>query len=149
MPRLRQPNIATLCPIRWQPISKGTPGRKKEPRPRLPVSAGPGRFLAPFSANELEKGIKGIKDGKAYGMDEVGGEMTKHFSLAARDWLLRLYNTCISSYSIPKIWQRAKIIVLPIRGKDHSDPKTPDRYRCCAIRTNYWIAWCCTELSAM
>ena len=80
----------------------------------------------PFSLEELDEGIKALKTGKASGLDGITAEMIKHFGRNARQWLLDLLNNCRTTFKIPKIWRRAKVVALL---KPNKDPESPKSYR--------------------
>ncbi|NEO82313.1 reverse transcriptase domain-containing protein [Moorena sp. SIO4G3] len=78
----------------------------------------------PFTIKELEEAIKTIKLGKAPGLDGVSTEMIAHFGPNTKKWLLALYNNCATSFIIPKIWRKAKVVALLKPGKDPEHPKS-------------------------
>jgi retron-type reverse transcriptase len=78
----------------------------------------------PFTHHELEIAMKSLKNGKAAGIDDLTVEQIKHLGPKARNWLLELYNTCLSSLKIPKAWRKSKVIALLKPGKDPSEAKS-------------------------
>ena len=81
-------------------------------------------IFLPFTIKELEEAIKTIKLGKAPGLDGVSAEMITHFGPNTKKWLLALYNNCATSFRIPKIWRKAKVVALLKPGKDPEHPKS-------------------------
>ena len=73
---------------------------------------------------ELEKGISTLKPGKAIGLDNISTEQIKNFGPVTKKWLLQLYNHCLTTHKLPKIWQKAHVIALLKPGKDPSIPKS-------------------------
>jgi len=74
----------------------------------------------PFSIEEVDKGIKTIKLGKAAGIDEITPEMVHHFGPRAREWITKLFNNFFN------VWKKTKVVALLKPGKD---PKSPKSYR--------------------
>ena len=83
-------------------------------------------IFEPFTMNELQSAIKHMKPGKAAGLDGIAVEMILHFGDRARSWLLALFNKCASTYRIPRIWRRERVVALVKPGKD---PNLPKSYR--------------------
>ncbi len=81
------------------------------------------QFL-PYTIEELNEGIKNIKLGKASGLYGITAEMLHHFGPKTREWLLQLFNTCITVHRIPKTWKKAKVVALLKPGKDPNSPKS-------------------------
>ena len=81
------------------------------------------RFTTPFTMAELEAGISTLKPGKAIGLDNISTEEIKNFGPEAKRWLLQLYNQCLETHKLPKIWKRAHVTALLKPGKDPSLPK--------------------------
>ena len=59
-------------------------------RQRYPYDPG---FTRPFTAAELDIGIRVMKNGKAPSLDDIQTELIKQFGPKARDWLLRFSTT--------------------------------------------------------
>ena len=79
-----------------------------------------------FITEELDEALKTIKPGKASGLDGISAEMVLHFGPNTRKWLLALYNTSATTFKIPKIWRKAKVVALLKPGKN---PELPKSYR--------------------
>ena len=79
-----------------------------------------------MTMEELEKGIASLKPGKAIGLDNISTEQIKNFGPAAKDWLLQLYNHCLATLKLPKIWKKAHVMALL---KPEKDPSVPKNYR--------------------
>lgn len=79
---------------------------------------------------------KGIKNGKAAGVDDLTVEQLKHLGPVAMSWLLAFFNACLETKNIPKLWRRTKIIALPKPGSLLMSPKTTKKYRCYALLIN-------------
>ncbi len=73
-----------------------------------------------FTEEDLATAISHLKYGKASGIHGITTEMVTHFGPSAKGWLLSLMNNCASSHKIPKIWKRARVVVLLKPGKDQS-----------------------------
>ncbi|KAK3891912.1 hypothetical protein Pcinc_004226 [Petrolisthes cinctipes] len=80
----------------------------------------------PFSIEEVDAGIKTIKLGKAAGIDGITPEMVHHLGPRAREWITRLFNKCVITKKVPKVWKKTKDVALLKPGKD---PKSPKSYR--------------------
>ncbi|XP_071505175.1 uncharacterized protein [Diadema antillarum] len=65
-----------------------------------------------FTMNELIVGIKTMKNNKAAGLDDILCEQVKHLGPVALKWLLDLFNSCLITNKLPKIWRRAKIVAI-------------------------------------
>ena len=83
-------------------------------------------FFTPYVLKELNEALKHLKPGKAAGLDGIMVEVIVHFGERTKEWLLSLFNTCASTYRIPKIWRRAKVVALL---KPEKDPENPKSYR--------------------
>ena len=101
-------------------------------RVKLPKAAdtrsprGPSDFTRPFSMNDLCGAIKDMKNNKAAGLDDILCEQIKHLGSAALQWLLDMFNECMRTNSIPKIWRKWKVVALL---KPCKDPASPKSYR--------------------
>ena len=89
-------------------------------RQRYPDDPG---FTRAFTGEELDIGIRVLKNGKAPGLDDIQTELIKQFGPKARDWLLRFFNNCTETKKIPKLWRQAKVVALLKPGKDPSVAK--------------------------
>ncbi|KAK3863666.1 hypothetical protein Pcinc_030585 [Petrolisthes cinctipes] len=71
-----------------------------------------------FTIEELHEALKHLKPGKAAGLDGITTEVIQHFGTRARSWVLALFNNCATTFCIPKIWRRARVVALLKPGKD-------------------------------
>ena len=76
-----------------------------------------------LTMEELSKGISSLKPGKAIGLDKISTEQLMNFGPAAKKWLLELFNYCLSTHKLPKIWKKAHVMALLKPGKGPSIPK--------------------------
>ena len=90
---------------------------------RKKYSKDPGH-TRPMTMEELEKVISTLKPGKAIGLDNISTEQIKNFGPVTKKWLLQLYNHCLTTHKLPKIWKKAHVIALLKPGKDPSIPKS-------------------------
>ena len=60
----------------------------------------------PLTMEELDDGISSLKLGKAIGLDDISTEQIKHFGVNVKKWLIQLYNQCMSTHRLPKIWKK-------------------------------------------
>ena len=81
-------------------------------------------LTSPFTAQEFSNGITALKNSKAIGLDGIFTEKLKHFGQQAKKWLLELFNRCVETNRIPKIYRKSRVIALPKPGKDLSLPKS-------------------------
>ena len=61
--------------------------------------------------------LKKMKGGKAAGMDGIVVEMLKNGGISIIDWLLKMFNRCITSDVVPEDWKAACIVPV-YKGKD-------------------------------
>ena len=71
-------------------------------------------LTSPFTAQEFSNRITTLKNCKAIGLDGIFTEELKE----AKKWLLELFNRCMETNRIPKIWQKSRAIALPKPGND-------------------------------
>ena len=97
----------------------------RQPKVRLDRQQYPDdpEFTRAFTAEELDIGIRVLKNGKAPGLDDIQTELIKQFGPKARDSLLRLFNNCTETKKIPKLRRQAKVVALLKPGKDPSVAK--------------------------
>ena len=67
---------------------------------------------------ELEAAIDKLRHRKAAGLDDMFSEQIKHFGRTTKIWLYNLFNSIRVSLKIPKIWRKAKVIILLKPGKE-------------------------------
>ncbi|CAG9114277.1 unnamed protein product [Plutella xylostella] len=109
--------------VAHQLLLNGKPPRRirrtrKKPNQEQAAPESPGDPLSkPITLNELMRGIKGLKVGKAAGVDDITVEQLKNLGPATISWLLKLFNNCLSSAKIPKLWRKSKIVALLKPGK--------------------------------
>ena len=72
---------------------------------------------------ELEVGLSTLKAGKANGPDNISTEQIQHLGCGTKKWFLQLYNNCLSTHKLPKIWKKAHVLALLKPGKDAAIPK--------------------------
>ena len=70
-------------------------------------------LTSPFTAQEFSNGIATLKNGKAIDLDGIYTEELKHFGQQAINWLLELFNRCMETNRIHKIWRKSRVIALP------------------------------------
>eukprot|EP00057_Strongylocentrotus_purpuratus_P020647 XP_011675121.1 PREDICTED: uncharacterized protein LOC105443541 [Strongylocentrotus purpuratus] len=56
-----------------------------------------------FNNLELQTDIDSLKNGKAAGLDNIRTEQIKHFGHNTREWLLSLFDNCVTLSQLPKI----------------------------------------------
>ena len=91
--------------------SKSGKGQKKTKLGRSKNSEDPGH-TRPFTMEELINAISSLKPGKAIGIDDIATEQIKYFGPEAKKWLLQLYNHCLKTHELPKIWKKAHVMAL-------------------------------------
>ena len=77
-----------------------------------------------FTAQEFSNGIATLKNGTVIGLEGIFPEELKDFGQQAKKWLHELFNRCVETNCIPKIWRKSRVIALPKPGKDLSLPKS-------------------------
>ena len=125
--------LVTANPVAHQLLvnSRGNPDHHSR-RVKLPKAAdtcsprGPIDLTRPFSMNDLCGAIKYMKNNKAAGLDDILCEQIKHLGSAALQWLLDMFNECMRTNSIPKIWRKSIVVALLNPCKD---PASPNSYR--------------------
>ncbi|XP_038058777.1 uncharacterized protein LOC119730062 [Patiria miniata] len=103
--------------------SQGNPDHHPR-RAKLPKTADTSEFTRPFCMSDLCSAIKAMKSNKAAGLDDILCEQIKQLGPAALQWLLDMYNDCMSTNNIPKAWRKARTIALLKPGKDPASPRS-------------------------
>ena len=65
-----------------------------------------------------------LKTGKAADLDNITTEGIQHFCLTAQDWILKNFNFCTTTYTIPRLLMRARVVALLKPGKEPTNPKS-------------------------
>ena len=76
----------------------------------------------PFTLRELGIGFQQMKSGKAAGLDDICAEQILHMGEAAKAWILSLFNHCIETQSVLKIWKKSRIIAVAKPDRDSEEP---------------------------
>ena len=101
------------------------PRRARLPKvPDAPSSQDDPGFTRPFTMNDLLAAIKAIKNNKAAGLDDILCEQIKQLRPGALNWHLKMFNECLGTNNIPKLWRKSKVIALLKPGKDAASPKS-------------------------
>ena len=102
-----------------------SPRRARLPKvPDAPSSQDVPGFTRPFTMNDLLAAIKAMKNNKAAGLDDILCEQIKQLRPGALNWLLKMFNECLGTNNIPKLWRKSKVIALLKPGKDAASPKS-------------------------
>lgn len=98
-------------------------GMTEQPEPedvwRRPVD------VQEIGKEELERGIKKLKSGKAVGPDGIPAEALIWADNATKEAIRRTMNRCLHGENIPEEWRKARIHPLHKKG----DPQLPGNYR--------------------
>ncbi|CAG7722238.1 unnamed protein product [Allacma fusca] len=81
-------------------------------------------FATPITNKEVKSAIKLSKNRKAAGVDNMYTEQIKHFGPKAINWIQKVFNACIETSKMPRLWRQAHVIALQKPGKDANDPKS-------------------------
>lgn len=71
-----------------------------------------------FEWHEVNEAVRGMRVGKAPGLDGVCVEMLRVIWRVIPEWLRRMYDVCLQTGSFPEVWKFARVIVLQI-GRAH------------------------------
>jgi hypothetical protein len=66
----------------------------------------------PFTLAEITGAIKGLKNGKAAGVDNLCAELLKAGSREMTEWLLHLCNNAWEQETVPQEWKKGIIVKL-------------------------------------
>ena len=83
--------------------------------------------LSPISTDSLQDAINSLKPLKAPGLDGIVNIVIKKNSHVLAPTLLKIYNACLNIKYFPRDWKKAKIIVIPKRGRINDG--LPSSYR--------------------
>ena len=83
--------------------------------------------LSPISTDSLQDAINSLKPLKAPGLDGIVNIVIKKNSHVLAPTLLKIYNACLNIMYFPRDWKKAKIIVIPKRGRINDG--LPSSYR--------------------
>ena len=81
-------------------------------------------FATPITNREITAAIKVAKKRKAAGVDKMYVEQIKNFGPVTIKWIQEMYNVCVNTLKIPKMWRQAHVIALQKPGKALDDPKS-------------------------
>ena len=77
-----------------------------------------------FSMAEVKSAIATLKQNKAPGPDSLHPEFFQHLPESTLLWLKNIFNMCLRTVKIPKIWRTAKIVAILKPNKPAEDPKS-------------------------
>jgi hypothetical protein len=77
-----------------------------------------------FTADDITKAIKELKNGKAPGFDGIHPEFLIHCGKYATKWMTTFFSDILSTGNIPDKMKRAKIIAILKPGKPPDQPKS-------------------------
>eukprot|EP00057_Strongylocentrotus_purpuratus_P019440 XP_011673914.1 PREDICTED: uncharacterized protein LOC105442933 [Strongylocentrotus purpuratus] len=101
------------------------PRRARLPKvPDAPNSQDVPGFTKPFTMNDLLAVIKAMKNNKAAELDDILCKQIKQLRPGALNWLLKMFNECLGTNNIPKLWRKSKVIALLKPGKGAASPKS-------------------------
>jgi len=66
-------------------------------------------FKNRVTLDELQKTINSMECKKAVGMDRIWAEEIEKFGPTTKLWTLAMFNDCIDTERVPKIWLKAKV----------------------------------------
>ena len=75
---------------------------------------------------EIGKALRKVKRGKSTGLDGISGEMLLEGGVSVVEWMLRLFNLCLTTGVVPQDWQDACVVPL-YKGKG-------DKFECGSYR---------------
>ena len=105
-------------------------------RPVLPTeTTGEATLVYPFSDEGYGKGIAALKNGKAYGIDDVLLEQQNNLDSTSHKWLLDMLNKFFLENKVLRLWRQSKIIAILKPGKDSTIEST-DKYQYYFTRIN-------------
>uniref|UniRef100_H3B757 Reverse transcriptase domain-containing protein n=1 Tax=Latimeria chalumnae TaxID=7897 RepID=H3B757_LATCH len=95
----------------------------------------------PFSRVEIDTALSDTKAGKAAGVNGILLDFLKNLGPRGRDWLAALFAKIFSSFKLPKIWRKSKIIAILKPGKPANDPKgyRPIALLCTTYKLLEWM----------
>ena len=82
--------------------------------------------LSDITDTEMQTGMKGMKKGRAPGIDEMCVEMVMAAGESGISWTKRLLNTCMRLGKVPEEWRTG--LIVPI-WKKKGDVQDPGKYR--------------------
>ena len=82
--------------------------------------------LFDITDTEMQTGMKGMKKGRAPGIDEMRVEMIMAAGESGNSWSKRLLNTCMRQSKVPEEWRTG--LIVPI-WKKKGDVQDPGKYR--------------------
>ena len=82
--------------------------------------------LTDITDTEMQTGMKGMKKGRAPGIDEMCVEMVMAAGESGISWTKRLLNTCMRQGKVPEEWRTG--LIVPI-WKKKGDVQDPGKYR--------------------
>ena len=78
--------------------------------------------LTDITDTEMQTGMKGMKKGRAPGIDEMRVEMVLTAGESGISWTKRLLNTCMGQGKVPEEWRTGLIVPIWKRKGDVQDP---------------------------
>ena len=84
--------------------------------------------LTTITDTEMQTGMKGMKKGRAPGIDEMRVEMVMAAGESGISWTKRLLNACLRQGKVPEKWRTG--LIVPIwKKKKKGDVQDPGKYR--------------------
>jgi len=80
------------------------------------------------SLSHLSTALQKTKPATAAGYDNIHVEFLKNLGPKARSWLSKFFSRIMATHSIPKIWRKARVIVVE-NEKPRKDPSFAANYR--------------------
>ena len=77
-----------------------------------------------LTMKELEAAIQTLKQRKSPGPDGVTNDMLRRLGPVAKTVLLKLMNQSWRRGIVPQVWKESKMVPIPKKGKDKTDPNS-------------------------
>lgn len=94
---------------------------------RVPLPSSGGALCPRFTASELVAAACHLPSGKAPGLDGVPNAVVKQACATDPDALLNVFNRCLELGEFPRLWKKAKLVLIH-KGAD-KPPDEPSSYR--------------------
>jgi len=102
------------------------PMHQKRPKDEWPATCNQDAINAAIQPDEIKSAARSLRSNTAPGPDGITNDVLKCYTRCKPDFLLKVYNKCLSEGIFPATWKSARLVLLK---KGDKPPDQPSSYR--------------------